>query len=412
MGNQQSMEVFACASKCAGCPVHFADGATCNIAPNPREDAEMRFAKAAQPLITAISCKPTKDELSVEEADPVERVVHKVMQLTVSTVAVVAATASFSAWSIPVAVVGMLFAVGALRDFQLSSGHEASHYGFFTNTQKKKLGRKWRKLNEFFLELSTTLSLSANGNDYRGEHQPHHDKNVFMTPDDPDAKLLLTLGFKPGMSVQQLWRHFFKTAFSPAYHGKYLWARFRSNVITSKGWRRVAGVAWIATLVGLAGVLPFWSWFFAVFMVWGPLWQISALMQFCSEHPWLSHDGAVETREAYAEGCHARFSWLPLPSKALKGMGKAKAWLKWSAQMLFVELPVRIAVVPNTLAAHDAHHLCVWCGYDLSDWGNSHIHRQIMIERGDPFDMASREHWGIASAMNHVFEAISKAKPI
>ena len=62
--------------------------------------------------------------------------------------------------------------------------------------------------------------------------------------------------------------------------------------------------------------------------------------------------------------------------------------------------------MPNTLAVHDAHHLCVWCGYDLSDWGNSHIHRQIMIEQGDPFDMASREHWGIASAMNHVFVAV------
>ena len=26
--------------------------------------------------------------------------------------------------------------------------------------------------------------------------------------------------------------------------------------------------------------------------------RVSALMQFCSEHPWLSHDGAVEAREA------------------------------------------------------------------------------------------------------------------
>lgn len=412
MGTILSQKVVACAKRCAGCTVKLADGASCDIARNPREDAEERFASWVQPVITAISCKPTKNELSVDEADPVERVVHKLMQLTVSTVAVSAATATFSAGSIPVAMIGMLFAVGALRDLQLSSGHEASHHTFFTPAQKKKIGRNWKKWNEFFLELSTTLSLSGNGSDYRGEHGPHHSKNVFMTPDDPDAKLLLSLGFKPGMSVRQLWRHFFKTAFSPTYHGKYMWARFRSNVVTAKGWRRIAGVAWIATLVGLVGVLPFWSWFFAVAMVWGPLWQVSALMQFCSEHPWLSHDGAVKTNEAYAAGCHARFSWLQLPSKSLKGMDKAKAWFKWSTKMLFVELPVRIAVVPNTIAVHDAHHLCVLSNYDLSDWVNSHIHRQIMIERGDPFDMASREHWGIASAMNHVFKAISEAKPV
>jgi fatty acid desaturase len=412
MGEVLNQEVHACAQGCAGCSVKTPRKVMAVTVQDPREDAFQRLPMWAQPVITAVSCKPTKEELIVQEADPVERVIQKMMQLTVSTAAVAAATATFSVWSIPVAAIAALFAVGALRDFQLSSGHEASHQTFFTNAQKKKIGPNWRKLNEFFLELSTTVSFSANGKDYRGEHGPHHDKNVFMTPDDPDAKLLLLLGFKPGMSMRQLWRHFFKTALSPSYHGQYMWARFRSNVITAKGWRRVAGIAWISTLIGLVGVLPFWSWFFAIFMVWGPLWQVSALMQFCSEHPWLSHDGAVQTREAYAEGCHARFSWLPLPSMALTGLDKAKAWFKWSARMLFVELPVRIAVVPNTLAAHDAHHLCVWSKYDLSDWGNSHIHRQIMIEQGDQYDMASREHWGIGSAMNRVFKAISQAKPV
>lgn len=87
-------------------------------------------------------------------------------------------------------------------------------------------------------------------------------------------------------------------------------------------------------------------------------------------------------------------------------------WSNWFIQMLFIELPVRIAVIPNTLAAHDAHHLCGWNSYDMSDWVNSHIHRERMIQQNDQFNMEDREHYGISSAINHVFKSISQAKPI
>lgn len=404
----------ACTQKCAGCPVTFADGAKCTIAKNPRLDAEERFPTWLQPFITLISGKPStaEAEADIEEGDPVERVLGNVIQLAWSTGAICVATTAITPLSVPLALIGSLFAVGALRDFQLSVSHEASHFSFFPKKQKKQMGQKWRFWNELVLGFSSTLALSANGADYRGEHGPHHRFDVFMTPDDPDAALLLKLGFLPGMSVRRLWWQLAKTAVSPAYHGMYMWARIRSNVVTAKGWRRVAGVSWLAVLAGLAFVMPFWTWFLAIFMVWGPLWQISALLQFCSEHPWLSYEGSAETREAYAEGCHARFSWLPMPSKNLRGWAKAKAWTIWSARMLTVEIPSRVAVVPNTLAAHDAHHLAPWNSYDLSDWVNSHIHREKMIRQGDTFGMSRREHYGIGSAINRVFTAISKAKPV
>lgn len=377
------------------------------IAINHRQEAKERFPVWSQPIITKIMCKPTKEELEIIEADPVDRVVENLVFLGVSTTVVVAAATTFTVWSLPLITIASLFSVGVLRDFQLTIGHEASHNSFFTKSKKLQLGKKSKVINDFILEFATTISVSANGTEYREEHKKHHNKSIFMTRDDPDAKLLLELGFSEEMTVKQLWAHLLKTAFSPTYHYKYLLARIRSNTVTAKGWRRVAGVSWIATLLGLAFVIPVSSWFFGIFLVWGPLWQIAALLQFCSEHPWLTHDGSVNSKQEYADGCHARFSWTPIPSIKLRGWQKLKAWTKWIAQMAFIELPVRIAVIPAPLAGHDSHHLAGFYRYDLSDWPNTIYHREKMIQQGDKFNLASREHYGIGSAIGHVFKSMS-----
>lgn len=402
MGKQFTFEVDACAGNCTGCDV----AERLKMKRDHRAEAKDRFPDWTQKVVTQIMCKPLDDELDIEPSDPVDKVVGNIFLLTVSTTVLVAATSTFTVGGAGVAIIAALVSTGVLRDFQLSVSHEASHFSFFSKEAKKKMGKKWRFWNELILGLSTTLAFSANGEDYRSEHGPHHSTPKFMTRDDPDAALLLELGFKPGMSVRQLWWHLLKTAMSPSYHAKYFWARLRSNVVTAKGWRRVAGISWLATFVGLAAVMPFSSWL-AIFMVWFPLWQVSALLQFCSEHPWLSHEGSVANKQQYAEGCHGRFCWAPLPSKGLTGLTKAKAWAKWTARMTFIELPARIAVIPSALSGHDWHHLAHMAGDHSDDWVNTPVHRQKLINSGDPFKMADREFYGIAEAINHVFKALS-----
>lgn len=155
---------------------------------NPRQDANERFPKWSQHLITIISNKPTIQELDIIEGSSITRVWSNVCKLFIATSLTIITTVSFTPWNVPITILSILFAVGILRDFHLSIAHEATHYNFFSSEQKRKIGKKWRFWNQFILELATTLCLSNGGDEYRDIHKSHHMRSIFMTPDDPDAK--------------------------------------------------------------------------------------------------------------------------------------------------------------------------------------------------------------------------------
>jgi hypothetical protein len=345
-----------------------------------REDYAARLPCWLQPAITRFTGKALASEVDVPAASPTLELVRDLGILTTSTALNVMAYQSLDWAVVPVCTGLMLVQVGRLRKLQVAHGHEAAHGDFFPPETRERLGRWSSPLNEFVLGLATTIPVVQNGRAYRKEHGGHHRFKVFTTDSDGDARFMLQLGFRPGMSVRALWCQLGRVLISGRdFHGPFALARLHSNLIDASGWRLAAGWAWISLLVGSAAVLPLGAWLLAVLLPLGPLYHVAAILQFCCEHAWLKSTGSVEDRKEYASRCWARFPGAPLPPRGLKGVRKLGAWARWVLRMAFIEVPVRVAVLPNVLQAHDLHHLAAWCGERLSDWVNTIYHRQRII---------------------------------
>ena len=68
--------------------------------------------------------------------------------------------------------------------------------------------------------------------------------------------------------------------------------------------------------------------------------------------------------------------------------------------MLFYHLPVKIAILPNMLSAHDYHHR----HGSNNDWVNEIYCRQQEIEAGAEGYI---DIWGLHNALDYVFEHLS-----
>lgn len=379
-----------------------------------REDIRKRTPQWLQPAITLFCGKPAQGEnLSPAASNPLMILALDLGLIAGSATASVLAISQLNYLGLFAAVLFCLIQIGRLRHLQVSIGHEASHGTFFPKylRHRWKGATGWRNPNEWVLGLATLIPLVQNGGDYRQDHSNHHSNREFTTLGDADAALLYKLGFKPGMSVSELKRVLWQNIFSPYTHAWFIAERLKSNLIRSQGVRKYVAWIWFLSLLGLGFVLPVESWLMAVFVPLFPGYTISSLLQLVSEHSWFNSKGPILSKTEYADRCWGRFSGVPLPAAELKPMVAIISWTKWLAEMIFLEIPARIAVMPNDLAAHDHHHLAGKMGQKIDDWSNiTYAREKVIQELGDPLDQADRELWGIVSAINHGLQAISEAE--
>ncbi len=328
-----------------------------------------------------------------------------------SAAAVTAATVTYVPLIAPLVVPWtMLIQTGRMRKNQTHLGHEASHGNFFLRGDKR---RDWHDpvflglgLNDFLGELATTLSLSKNMEVYRRDHDLHHDRRTYTTVDDPDTAYVRTLGNLP------------RALLDPRAYARDFAARIASNILAMRYvghdettdkpgreisyWpRRLMGLVWISFLIGLAFVMPFPAWLLAVFVPYAILFRISGVLQILSLHDW-DLPPATSWQE-YADRTWARFSGIPLPERGLKGAASIKAWTRWGAEMLFLELPFRLGVLSSDLQTHDVHHLEWVLAFDLKllpefvdDWRNQPLRRaEVIRDTKDALGMSKREIWGV-----------------
>ena len=298
---------------------------------------------------------------------------------------------------LPAIFVMQVILVGRLRVQQVTFGHHAVHGA---------LSKRFPWLNKFVAEFATIVPLAQNPSEYRADHvQKHHRTKFFTSIHDPDAAFLFDLGFRPGMSRRQLHIQFWRTIFSPRFHGLFAGARFRSTFVTSDLTHKMVATLWLLALLSLASVLPWWVFVLAVVMPWGPLYHVSALIQFLTEHRWAMTDHGPSDRSEYAARCVGRFSVLPMPA-GKSGLHLVIAWAGWSALMI-PEILVRLGSWVGDLPAHDHHHLVGHIGHDPDNWHEAIFERQRSIDEGDPTGLANREAYGLKAALDWVFDGLA-----
>lgn len=149
----------------------------------------------------------------------------------------------------------------------------------------------------------------------------------------------------------------------------------------------------------------------AALALWLPLtvlYQISALLQFVTEHVWLVGEAPGADARAYAERCHGRFCGERVPGTD-GTPSSVRLWMAWWGRTLFVHLPTRMAVLVGDLPALDWHHLVTALGHNAADWPQAIYERQRAIDNCLSTGMETRELWGIDAMVLHVLSCMSRA---
>jgi len=301
----------------------------------------------------------------------------------------------------PLAVAGSLGTVGRLRRLVVGHNHEAGHGSakrFYMN-EAGWTKKSARYVNEAIINLSTSLTFTTNGQDYRREHYRHHAIPMLGTLRDPDGAQLEAWGFWGGMGRGEFRRHLLRTIFSPAWHARFLLARFRSNLLKGRPCRRALGLASLLALGASATVLPLPAWIAAVLIPWTWGYHTASLLQVLTRHNYPHREGARALAD-YVDRTWERIPWSPMPDAFRLDRGSFKAWAGWTATLLLAHVPARLTVLDSSMIWHGWHHAAWPAGVPFDDWWN--IGYRAIAARRDgaiPEVAASRVLWGLPEAL-------------
>jgi hypothetical protein len=190
------------------------------------------------------------------------------------------------------------------------------------------------------------------------------------TLQDPDGAMLAKWGFWGNMRRGEFKRHLLRTVFSPRWHAEFLLERMRSNLLKGKPYRRAAGLASLVALVSAALIVPLPVWIAAILIPWTWGYQTAALLQVLTRHNYPHAAGARSLRE-YTARTWERIPWTPLPDAGLTGMSFVRRWSAWTAELILVHVPSRLAVLDSSMIWHSFHHTAYLSGVPFDDWWNT-----------------------------------------
>lgn len=301
----------------------------------------------------------------------------------------------FALWPVALSA-GWILTIAGARTMILVIAHQCIHKQFSGSA----------KIDRFCGELVTVLTVFQDAHEFKVEHfDAHHRESIFGTLADPPAQVLLRLGFQPGMSRRQLWRRAALVFVSPRFYLQGFGSRLKCNLLSGT-WRRAGFVAW----AGFWLSLPFWlqsgglvlALAFAVPVI--PVCQLSALLDKLGEHAWLTAPDPRHGRKHYhVSATWARFCGRSVPPASLPWYEAPGAWVRWLLAMTLYHLPSRLLVIVGDLPNHDHHHRHP----ATPDWMISAYARQRDIDSGRDDAPPYTEVWGMARAIDRMFERMS-----
>ncbi len=299
--------------------------------------------------------------------------------------------------------------VGRLRRLVVGHAHEAAHGVIAAFYRERGVAKaRARSLNEWVLDIGTALTLTRNGLDYRRSHGPHHDTDKLGTLRDPDGMDLHSWRLWRGLGIRSLRLELLLTALDPFWHAGMIWARLKSNFATGRRSRRLMALPPLLLVVASAAVLPLPVWLMAIGLPWTVGYNIAALLQVVTEHPY-AQSGAANDHAAHAARNWDRVPVDPLPASDLTGFAKARAWTVFTARLLALHIPARLAVLDSSMIAHAWHHMAWPTGHRFFDWWET-PRRELEARRAGtlPRAAATRVLFGLGEAI--ALQAVQFAK--
>lgn len=385
-----------------------------------RAEYTQRCPEWTQQFITIATGKAGNGQRAPSWLPPTWSVIAATLLQFPATIAATLYLVAVDRWFLLLLPISWLLSVNGLRKLQVTLAHHAIHHELTSRDS-----RRARPIDVYVQTAASVVSLSHNYWDYYLDHvEDHHSRKKFTTSLDPDAAFLLELGFRPGMSRSALWRKLWRTPLSLAFHWTFVKARIRTNLLYSR-WaarsakfpvafdrraarlRCVGAISWIVALAITAWMVPLWIYLLVVVVPLVPLYHVSALLQFVTEHGWLWSGGPPKSMADYASRTWGRFCIEPLPARETRGLRGLVEWAGWTVRVVFVQVPWRFGVLVGDLPAHDLHHLHA----SDRDWRRAIWNRQLRIEDGlDTHGMATREYGRFADVTNAVFSGLAEAE--
>ncbi|WP_323122580.1 fatty acid desaturase [Burkholderia alba] len=347
------------------------------------------FPKWSQPFWTLFTGKPLADEqpLFVPSCWTYLAISMAVFLGGIAGSFFLLMRAGAPVWLVPFTVGLALY---GSRLLILTVAHQCAHLRFC----------RGKRLNRIVHDVLSTLNCTQDYEGYRHDHfQVHHALKTFGTFQDPVMMFIRQLDFTEARSKPQLWRQLVLLGFSPAFHGRYLFNRWRANLTCERLPRRLAAIVWWLAIGALLVLYPplrlpiAIGYLLPVFV----LYNVSAFLELICEHVWMRPLNTVTPRQRTAELIWGRFCGDAAPV----GQGGLR-WLRWAARMLFYHLPCRMFVLTGDAPQHDFHHVAP----NNPNWAVSAYARRDAIAAGQ---MEDREIWGLFAAIDIVFSHISAA---
>lgn len=356
-----------------------------------------RFPGWTQHLWTWITGKALPGQKPLVKLNVVSYLILDMLGLAVGIGSAWWIVSSGPTWSLLLLPLCWVVTVSAARICSTVIAHHCMHTRF---TGKIKYDRE-------IAQVLSTLVCTEDADQYYEDHiNLHHRKETFATIADPTIQHLLKLGFRPGMTVPQLWRRLAWTVVSPLFHAEFLATRLAQNLWRSATYRRLMSLGYLGAVVGLVAWQGAWAPFaLAVLVPMIPLYQIVALLEFLSEHAWFkAKDDTLGGRAFHVSHSWGRFNGDALPEKGIGVVRSVGAWTRWTLRLAFYHLPSRILVVPGDLSQHDFHHRKP----STFEWVRAAYARQGDIDAGHPRWPPYTDVWGLGVAINRVFTILSE----
>ena len=376
-------------------PVNFKPEHWSSASPpsNPRRAMHDRLPKFVQPFLTWLTAQPAPDEPVIDRS-PLRFVAVALLQTVLG-----AATSALALHLCPpLVLLGLLLTTSGLGLFQVVVFHHCSHGTVF----------RQRETNVLVGRLISAIVLFKHFDAYKHGHMLHHSNNKLLTEEDEFADFVFnTCRLEAGVPEAVLRRRVLLNLVSPVFHGRFLVRRVQAawgspdrahNVIGLGAWMALALAAWAA------GQLP-------AFLI-GWVLPVTVLLQAATVGRILCEHSFPEPEIIAARGrelsCHATSGVFPgvmPPARTARTPRGLLLWAGWWANMLTVQLLVRIIVLVGDAPCHDYHHRKPasrrWTSYIQA-------RQQDAQAESSTFKTGYSETWGLFRAIQATLASLSR----
>jgi fatty acid desaturase len=319
------------------------------LAMNPRQAMHARLPSSVQPFLTWLTAQPVPGE-PVLDRSPLRFVSTALLQTLLGAALSVAAL-HFCLLLLPI---GLLITTSGLGLFQVVVFHHCSHGTVFKRRDPAQLDR-----NTLVGRLISALLLFKHFDHYKHGHMLHHSNNKLLTEEDEFADFVFnTCKLEAGVPHWKLRRRVLVSLVSPRFHSHFAVRRVRAawlshdrehNLIGAGSWAALAMIAFMSGQ-GLAFLV-------ALVLPVTVLLQIATVGRILCEHSFPEVD-LIEARgkDFAAHATSGVFPGVMPPAVSARSAHGLLRWTGWWANMLTVQLFMRLFVLVGDAPCHDYHH--------------------------------------------------------